>query len=267
MIRKKITGILLAGMLIVSCSACTQKESPVQDSDAPKQEKLSNEELSAQIESLTVRVEELEGVIDKFYAGSEAAQQMAGFSIEDISYETVDFEDRVLFVLHNNGTEPVIGLKVLMTFYNAGGEMLDSEEAYMEVTQPGAFGVVSFASSRSAFEDVLSYDHYEVELIKEPYSFSREFFADETFALTVDKTTENDLMVKVENLGESDVDIMVVTAIFYKEGSVVGYNTNTITGLQAGAYTTTKLYGAVNQNEEAAYDTYEVKLSSVYSYQ
>lgn len=262
---------VLAGIVLcmLSVTACGNKKEEINMTDSG--EIVTVESLKKQVDELTQKVDSMQETMDRYYAGSKEGEQEPSFSLEDVSYELAEFDDRALVVLKNNGTEPVIGLKVLATFYDAGNTMLTSKECFVEITTPGAMSVAEFDYYDTDITGKTDYDHIDIQLSKEKYSFTRTFLPAESFVVETNQTEKKDLLVKVTNQGETDADMIQITAVFYKNGEIIGYNTNSMINVQAGNYDTKTLYGAYQYQEDGTtvseeYDSYEVYLSNIYNY-
>ena len=258
-----LTVTALTAMTVMGCG----KQTTVDESG----NKVTIDDLQAEVEALKQQVSEMQQTVDKYYAGSKEGAQTSTFDMDDVTYESVELADRLLVVVHNNGTEPVMGLKVLANLYDASNNALASQEAYVEITVPGSTGVASFDYQQMLAGSSSTVDHTDAQLSQEDYAFVRNYLNADDFTTEVTQTEEKDLMVKVTNNGTEDADVLVLTAVYSKGGTVVGFNTSTIVNLTAGNYDSKKLFGAYNYNEDgttasADYDTYEVYVSSVYNY-
>lgn len=255
--------ILVAAFAMTGCG----KQTTVDENG----NKVTIEDLQAEVDTLKQQVTDMQATIDKYYGGSKDGEQISTFNMDDVTYESIEFPDRLLVVVHNNGTEPVMGLKVLANLYDASNTMIASQEAYVEITVPGSTGVASFDYLQAQDGGNATVDHTDVQLSQENYAFVRQYLNADDFATEVSQTEDKDLMVKVTNNGTENADVLVLTALFYKDGAVVGYNSNTVINLTAGNYDSKKLLGAYSYNEDgtsskADYDNYEVVISSVYNY-
>lgn len=253
-------------MIIGVLCGCSKNKS-----EEPKQEKVTVESLQAQVDELTQKVNGMQETIDRYYAGSVEAEQEPSYSLDDITYETFGYQDRALTIVSNNGTEPVVGLKVLATFYDAQNNMLFAKESYVDITNTNAKAVAEFDFTAQDLGQAGNYDHIEVQLSKEPYSFVRTFISADNFEVSSDKDQDGTIMVKVTNNGEYMTEVVEVTAVFYQNGEVIGYNTNSMINIQPGQYDTKKLFGPYEYNNDGtgqsvAYDNYEIFLSSTYNY-
>lgn len=268
--KKSIAKVLLAAMTVTTVvSGCSKKKQEINMTDSG--EIVTVESLKAQVDELTAKVNSMQETMDRYYAGSKEGEQKPSFSLDDVSYDVAEFDDRVLVVLKNNGTEPVIGLKVLATFCDAGNNVIGSKENFVEITTPGAVSVAEIDYFDMNFSGRSDYDHVDIQLSKENYSFTRNFLSADNFSVETNQTDGKDLAVKVTNQGDVDADMIQITAVFYKSGAIVGYNTNSMINVQTGMYDSKMLYGAYayqedGSTEKADYDSYEVYLSSIYNY-
>lgn len=269
-LKKSIAKVLLAAMTVTTVvSGCSKKKQEINMTDSG--EIVTVESLKAQVDELTAKVNSMQETMDRYYAGSKEGEQKPSFSLDDVSYDVAEFDDRVLVVLKNNGTEPVIGLKVLATFCDAGNNVIGSKENFVEITTPGAVSVAEIDYFDMNFSGRSDYDHVDIQLSKENYSFTRNFLPADNFSVETNQTDGKDLAVKVTNQGDVDADMIQITAVFYKSGAIVGYNTNSMINVQTGMYDSKMLYGAYayqedGSTEKADYDSYEVYLSSIYNY-
>lgn len=257
----------MTAVVVTGCSNNKKQEITMTDTG----EVITVESLKAQVDELTQKVNSMQETMDRYYAGSVEGEQEPAFSLEDVSYEVAEFDDRVLVVLKNNGTEPVIGLKVLATFCDAGNNAIGTKDCYVEMTTAGSAGVaeIDFYDMELSGRD--AYDHVDIQLSKENYSFTRAFLSADNFHVETNQTESKDLVVKVTNQGDTDADMIQLTALFYQDGKIVGYNTNSMINVQAGNYDSKMLYGAYTyqgdgQTAKADYNSYEVYLTNIYNY-
>lgn len=268
--KKNTAKVVLTVVAIATVvSGCGKKKQEINLTESG--EIITVESLKAEVDELTAKVNSMQETMDRYYAGSKEGEQEPAFSLDDVSYDVAEFDDRVLVVLKNNGTEPVIGLKVLATFCDAGNNVIGSKENFVEITTPGAVSVAEVDYFDMDFSGRSDYDHVDIQLSKENYSFTRTFLSADNFNVETNQTDGKDLNVKVTNQGDVDADMIQLTAVFYKDGAIAGYNTNSMINVQTGMYDSKMLYGAYAYQEDgstqkADYDSYEVYLSSIYNY-
>ena len=158
----------------------------------------------------------------------------------------------------NNNNE-VLDLSVKINFYDNSGALIGSDDDYLLGIAPGQEFVSEF------FEAPSKFDTYKIEFEKEKSNY---ISRNNDIEVTPSKNdVDEKIILQFKNISNEEIRSVDVGVVFYRDGKIVGYDSDYETGLKGGEtavlsarYPTDEYYNTVK------FDNYKVYINGAYSY-
>ena len=190
-------------------------------------------------------------------SGGKSANNFDANKIEkniSISDETIA-PDNTLVTIIKNGNDETVNIEVEAIFYDANGNPLGSDSAYLSIYNKQEMAC--------AFYNIPSgYSDYEINI-----KANKNFYTNYSNKINVTSNdTGEQIVVQVVNNSDKDIESVDLVAVFYKDGKIVGYDIAYKNELRSGVTSTSNIYYPYDANyEDVSFDNYKVYVSA-YSY-
>ena len=161
-----------------------------------------------------------------------------------VSYAAYTLPKELLFLFVNDSPD-AIDIDGSIVFFDESGEMLSIERCYIQSLEPG---------ERSIGTVLLPHDEFNVNETSE--SVFRKNYGKE-FSITSNVGVEGTVLVMAENPTGRTFSRVSLACLYYRNGEVVGYSTNTLFDFENTA--AFEFYLIRDENgEPLAFDNYEI---------
>ncbi len=190
-------------------------------------------------------------------SGGNSANNFDATKVEkniSISEETI-ISNNSLVAIIKNGNDESINIEVEAVFYDADGNPLGSNSAYLSI-----YNKQQMACN---FYDIPSgYSDYEISI-----KATKPIYTNYSNKIDVTSNdTGEQIVVQVTNNSSDTIDNIDIATVFYKNGKIVGYENGYDSDLKSDATSTSNIYYPYDANfENVSFDKYKVYVSA-YSY-
>ena len=174
-----------------------------------------------------------------------------------VSYAAYTLPKELLFLFVNDSTD-AIDIDGSIVFFDESGEMLSIERCYIQSLEPGERSIGTVLLPHDQEYNTLPYDRYEFEFNVNETSESvfRKNYGKE-FSITSNVGVEGTVLVMAENPTGRTFSRVSLACLYYRNGEVVGYSTNTLFDFENTA--AFEFYLIRDENgEPLAFDNYEI---------
>ena len=174
-----------------------------------------------------------------------------------VSYAAYTLPKELLFLFVNDSPD-AIDIDGSIVFFDESGEMLSIERCYIQSLEPGERSIGTVLLPHDQEYNTLPYDRYEFEFNVNETSESvfRKNYGKE-FSVTSNVGVEGTVLVMAENLTGRTFSRVSLACLYYRNGEVVGYSTNTLFDFENTA--AFEFYLIRDENgEPLAFDNYEI---------
>ena len=174
-----------------------------------------------------------------------------------VSYAAYTLPKELLFLFVNDSPD-AIDIDGSIVFFDESGEMLSIERCYIQSLEPGERSIGTVLLPHDQEYNTLPYDRYEFEFNVNETSESvfRKNYGKE-FSVTSNVGVEGTVLVMAENPTGRTFSRVSLACLYYRNGEVVGYSTNTLFDFENTA--AFEFYLIRDENgEPLAFDNYEI---------
>lgn len=174
-----------------------------------------------------------------------------------VSYAAYTLPRELLFLFIND-SPAAIDIDGSIVFFDENGEMLSIERCYIQSLEPGERSIGTVLLPHDQDYNTVPYDRYEFEFnVNETIeSVFRKNYGSE-FSITSNVGIEGTVLVMAENPTGRTFSRVSLACLYYRNGEVVGYSTNTLFDFENTA--AFEFYLIRDENgEPLAFDDYEI---------
>ena len=180
-------------------------------------------------------------------------------STGNFTYELARTEKQRVIAIFKNNDKEVYDLDIKISFFDSNGNLIGSDDDFLLGIAPGQEFVSEFFEAPSQFAT------YKIEIEKLKSSYTSH---NNDIEVSVNKNdVDEKLILQLKNTSNEEIRSVDIGVVFYRNGKVVGYDSDYETGIKVGAtailsarYPTDEYYNSVE------FDNYKVYINSAYSY-
>lgn len=167
-------------------------------------------------------------------------------------------DNGLLIVFAENKNDFSIEMEIKVEFYDEDGKLLKTGEQKL-------YGVAANAKTAGEIYDTPDkYDTYKIFVDAEKQdtytTFNKELEV-------IDNNTGDEIAVKVQNNGDTTIDWISISVVYYKEDKAVGISTGMETDIKSGKSANFNVHYAYTKDYDYVdFDTYKVFVNEAYSY-
>lgn len=174
-----------------------------------------------------------------------------------ISYEAFETSKNLVVTFYNENSANV-RLEANIVFKDAAGKLLSQEKEYVSCFQNGKHTTVIFSYPRTADYDYADYSSYNITYTATAIeSYYKSYVSSVQISSNIGSS--NDVIAECVNAGSKTINYLQFTCIYYKDGNVVGSDSEMASSLAAGTSTMLTFHAPYDRDyEDIAYDTYKI---------
>lgn len=184
---------------------------------------------------------------------------------QNITYEEHK-TDHGLVVIFNNDNKVNLYMKANVTYYDASGGMLSTEDNSVGTFQAGKKAVLTFSLPHDSNYNTVDYNRTDVKINTEvDSSITNKSHVDD---ISIESNKGSDgLLAKLTNNSDDEISSMDLTVLYYLNGEIIGFDEEYVFSLVAGDNKTVEFDNPYDENyDDIIYDDYEVVINEAYSY-
>ena len=161
-------------------------------------------------------------------------------------------ESNLLVIVVSNDNDESVYVEVEAVFYDEDGNALNSETTYMSI----------YSNSEMAcyfYNTPSDFDTYEIN-----FDADNSYYEDYSDQVEItDNDTGSQVTVQATNNSSETIESIDVAVVFYRDGTIVGFDEDFSYDLDAGKTDTFNIYYPFDENyENVEYDEYKVYFSA-----
>jgi len=201
---------------------------------------------------------------------SDNSELNKGLTINELFFNpTKTYSTAPVYIYGKNNNTKTVNVKIILEFFDKEGYRIEAKTAFDSMVSAGKEFVINI----DVPDDSLNYENvkmiYEAKLQK---TYETEIPLDK-IEYSNEKLKDGDISVTIKNNSTTEINIVELACLYYKDGKVIFAQNAAITGLKPNESDEIKFYSyKLNLNEDYAnlkkieYDDYKVfPYSAVYS--